>query len=124
MICVISEFNLQVAFPPCVQWLSLEFDPQCGTAQVEDTLQVHIPSRNNAGQMWLNSSQINTASGSQDFEDDQYVPYWPVFRKFSGSFDWPSTALLLPGIPYSFFFSTIVIVLEFSNQLSNFASQV
>lgn len=57
--------------------------------------------------MWLNSSQLNTVSGSQDFEDDQYVPHWPVFRKFSGSFDWPSTALLLPGI---FYF--IIIILD------------
>ena len=77
--------------------MSLEFDPQCGTAQVEDTLQVYIPSRNNAGQVWLNSAQTINVNSSQESEDDQYTPYWPVFRKFSGSTDWPTTALLLPG---------------------------
>ncbi|XP_054723026.1 E3 ubiquitin-protein ligase MYCBP2-like [Uloborus diversus] len=92
-----SVASYRVTFPSCVQWLSLEFDPQCGTAQVEDTLQIYIPSRNNSGQVWLNSAQTINVTGSQDCEEDQYMPYWPVFRKFSGSFDWPTTALLLPG---------------------------
>ena len=26
----------RVEFPPCVQWLTIEFDPQCGTAPMED----------------------------------------------------------------------------------------
>lgn len=29
-----------VSFPSSVQWMTLEFDPQCGTAQPEDSLQV------------------------------------------------------------------------------------
>lgn len=32
-------------FPPCVQWLTIEFDPQCGTAQMEDYLLLSIPVR-------------------------------------------------------------------------------
>lgn len=37
-----------VEFPPCVQWFTIEFDPQCGTAQPEDYLLVSIPSRSTA----------------------------------------------------------------------------
>ncbi|GIX94124.1 e3 ubiquitin-protein ligase MYCBP2 [Caerostris extrusa] len=92
-----SVANYRVSFPPQVQWMSLEFDHQCGTAQVEDTLQVCVPSRNNSGQIWLNNNQVINVNGTTDFDDDQYTPYWPVFRKFSGNFDWPTTALLLPG---------------------------
>ncbi|XP_011290756.1 E3 ubiquitin-protein ligase highwire [Musca domestica] len=35
----------RVEFPPCVQWLTIEFDPQCGTAQMEDYLLVSVPMR-------------------------------------------------------------------------------
>lgn len=34
-----------VEFPPCVQWLTIEFDPQSGTAQLEDYLLLSIPMR-------------------------------------------------------------------------------
>nr|XP_032288913.1 E3 ubiquitin-protein ligase highwire [Drosophila virilis] len=35
----------RVEFPPCVQWLTIEFDAQCGTAQLEDYLLLSIPMR-------------------------------------------------------------------------------
>lgn len=35
----------RVEFPSCVQWLTIEFDPQCGTAQLEDYLLVSVPMR-------------------------------------------------------------------------------
>ncbi|XP_030378381.1 E3 ubiquitin-protein ligase highwire [Scaptodrosophila lebanonensis] len=35
----------RVEFPPCVQWLTIEFDAQCGTAQLEDYLLLSIPLR-------------------------------------------------------------------------------
>lgn len=34
---------IRVEFPPCVQWITVEFDHQCGTAQPEDCLLVSIP---------------------------------------------------------------------------------
>ncbi len=37
-----SVNNYRVAFPDSVQWMSVEFDPRCGTAQMEDTLQIYI----------------------------------------------------------------------------------
>lgn len=85
----------RVTFPHCVRWISLEFDPQCATAQVEDSLQLYIPSKSNYGGVWLNATQITNVANSS--EDEHYLPYWPVFRKFSGQTDWPTTALILPG---------------------------
>ena len=37
-----SVSNYRVSFPESVQWMSVEFDPRCGTAQMEDVLQIHI----------------------------------------------------------------------------------
>ena len=37
-----SVNNYRVSFPESVQWMSVEFDPRCGTAQMEDVLQIHI----------------------------------------------------------------------------------
>jgi E3 ubiquitin-protein ligase MYCBP2 len=34
--------NFRVAFAESVQWMSIEFDPRCGTAQMEDVLQIYI----------------------------------------------------------------------------------
>lgn len=34
--------NYKVTFPQSVQWMSVEFDPRCSTAQMEDILQVRI----------------------------------------------------------------------------------
>lgn len=36
-------FYFSIEFPPCVQWFTIEFDPQSGTAQPEDCLLVSIP---------------------------------------------------------------------------------
>lgn len=36
--------SYRVQFPQCVQWISVEFDPQCGTVQPEDSLIISIPS--------------------------------------------------------------------------------
>lgn len=35
--------NFSIEFPPCVQWFTIEFDPQSGTAQPEDCLLISIP---------------------------------------------------------------------------------
>ncbi|XP_032812561.2 E3 ubiquitin-protein ligase MYCBP2 isoform X3 [Petromyzon marinus] len=42
----VSQYK--VSFPECVRWLTVEFDPQCGTAQPEDVLRIHIPYRHPA----------------------------------------------------------------------------
>lgn len=38
-----SILTCRVEFPPCVQWFTIEFDPQCGTVQPDDYLNVSIP---------------------------------------------------------------------------------
>lgn len=35
--------HYKVAFPETVKWLTVEFTPDCGTAQPEDYLQLYIP---------------------------------------------------------------------------------
>lgn len=79
----------QVSFPDCVRWTSIEFDPQCGTAQPEDVLRLLIPSRtihlSNLGGKPLIHDTINT---------------WTELKKFSGSTGWPTTVLVLPGMEY------------------------
>lgn len=79
-------FSPQVSFPDCVRWTTIEFDPQCGTAQPEDALRLLIPSRtlhlSNLGGKPLIHDTINT---------------WTELKKFSGSTGWPTTVLVLPG---------------------------
>ena len=71
----------RVCFPKTVRWMCLEFDSQCCTSQVEDYLQLFLPS-------------ANPKSRGHAFNISDY---WPVLRKFSGSDNWPSNSLLLPG---------------------------
>lgn len=70
----------RVAFPDTVKWLSIEFDPACGTAQPEDCLQLYVPSTNST------SNNLNNVSNFQvdaDEADLTPMPYWPVLHKFS-----------------------------------------
>lgn len=86
MIVSVRTICSQVSFPECVRWTTIEFDPQCGTAQPEDALRLLIPSRtlhlSNLGGKPLIHDTINT---------------WTELRKFSGSTGWPTTVLVLPG---------------------------
>nr|XP_055071395.1 E3 ubiquitin-protein ligase MYCBP2 isoform X16 [Misgurnus anguillicaudatus] len=76
----------KVSFPDCVRWITVEFDPQCGTAQPEDVLRLLIPSRamhfSGLGSKVLAHETINS---------------WTELKKFSGSSGWPSAVLVLPG---------------------------
>nr|CAD7200761.1 unnamed protein product [Timema douglasi] len=91
--------NYRASFPDTVKWLCVEFDPECGTAQAEDTLQLYIPSmapRPSGG------PDKKTGSGGVLLEegdgDSTPVPYWPVLHKFSrGANNWPRNAVVLPG---------------------------
>ncbi|XP_034779596.2 E3 ubiquitin-protein ligase MYCBP2 isoform X9 [Acipenser ruthenus] len=76
----------KVSFPDCVRWMTIEFDPQCGTAQPEDVLRLMIPSKPlqvpGFGPKHLTHESLNT---------------WTELKKFSGSCGWPTTVLVLPG---------------------------
>ncbi|XP_069130438.1 LOW QUALITY PROTEIN: E3 ubiquitin-protein ligase MYCBP2-like [Argopecten irradians] len=82
--------NYKVTFPEPVKWMVLEFDPLCGTAQAEDTLQLLIPST-------INSPGI-TSSVTKEIEELPNKPnYSPLRKKFSGGDNWPKNAIVLPG---------------------------
>uniref|UniRef100_A0A6Q2X7Z5 E3 ubiquitin-protein ligase MYCBP2 n=1 Tax=Esox lucius TaxID=8010 RepID=A0A6Q2X7Z5_ESOLU len=76
----------KVAFPDCVRWTTIEFDPQCGTAQPEDVLRLLIPSRS------FNMSSLGTKHLAHDS-----INTWVELKKISGSSGWPTTVLVLPG---------------------------
>ena len=81
-----------MTFPQCVKWLVLEFDPQCGTAQAEDSLQLFIPAYRKIG------STVKPADVPDTEQVGSDVPLWPVLKKYHGTNNWPSTALILPGM--------------------------
>ncbi|KTF85427.1 hypothetical protein cypCar_00028935, partial [Cyprinus carpio] len=76
----------KVSFPDCVRWITVEFDPQCGTAQPEDVLRLLIPSR----------SMHFSGLGSKALAHET-INSWTELKKFSGSSGWPTTVLVLPG---------------------------
>ncbi|XP_060681897.1 E3 ubiquitin-protein ligase MYCBP2 isoform X6 [Hemiscyllium ocellatum] len=78
--------QLKVTFPDCVRWMTIEFDPLCGTAQPEDVLRLLIPNKT------LQSSGFGPKSTSHDGLNS-----WIELKKFSGSTGWPTTVLILPG---------------------------
>lgn len=60
--------------------MCLEFDSQCCTSQVEDSLQLHLPTT-------LPKSHANVS----------LADYWPLLKKFGGTDNWPSHSMILPG---------------------------
>ena len=68
--------------------MTLEFVPECGTAQAEDSLQLYIPA--------MNTDQLNDNEESSE----DCLPYWPVLHRFSNNpSQWPQSAVVLPGKP-------------------------
>ncbi|KAL3880398.1 hypothetical protein ACJMK2_032642, partial [Sinanodonta woodiana] len=83
--------NYKVTFPDNVKWMSLEFDPLCGTAQPEDTLQLYIPSQ------CRTQTVITPRPVNLNEEHETSPSYWPVLRKFSGTNKWPRCSVIMPG---------------------------
>ncbi|XP_031752936.1 E3 ubiquitin-protein ligase MYCBP2 isoform X10 [Xenopus tropicalis] len=81
-----SVMQFKVAFPECVRWISVEFDPQCGTAQSEDVLRLMIPGRN-----------FHLSGFGPKFPVHESLNSWVEVKKFSGSTGWPTSVLILPG---------------------------
>ena len=79
-----SVNNYRVAFPESVQWMSVEFDPRCGTAQMEDVLQIHIrnPTFRAPSSHSSNSSQQTGVQFNRHF-------CWPRIRPRK----WPKSSL-------------------------------
>lgn len=66
--------------------MCLEFDSLCSTSQVEDSLQLYLPSG-------FKKTHEKTFSLSD---------YWPVLTKFGGTDNWPTHSLILPGTIQTF----------------------
>lgn len=82
----ISRYRLQ--FPDEVHWMSLEFDPKCGTAQAEDYLHVYCSALRN-------NDIVQDRSGDKD--KGEIDSHWLVLKRFSGSDNWPTGSIVLPG---------------------------
>ncbi|XP_055913946.1 E3 ubiquitin-protein ligase highwire isoform X3 [Eupeodes corollae] len=110
----------RVEFPPCVQWFAIEFDPQCGTAQLEDYLLISIPSKpylaeacqvdndyldmldnnmsmqrsscKNAVVTNYNRGGLGANANSNANDND-----WVVIKKFNTVSNWPQNIIILPG---------------------------
>ncbi|KFO34057.1 Putative E3 ubiquitin-protein ligase MYCBP2 [Fukomys damarensis] len=79
--------HYKVTFPECVRWMTIEFDPQCGTAQSEDVLRLLIPVR---------TIQIS-GYGPKLTSVHENLNSWIELKKFSGPSGWPTMVLVLPG---------------------------
>ena len=79
-----------MTFPENIKWMAIEFDPACGTAQAEDVLQLLIPTR-------VRSEVTVPPATNRNEEPKTSQKYSSVFKKFSGSDNWPKQALILPG---------------------------
>ncbi|EGW02134.1 putative E3 ubiquitin-protein ligase MYCBP2 [Cricetulus griseus] len=76
----------KVTFPECVRWMTIEFDPQCGTAQSEDVLRLLIPVR----------TIQNSGYGPKLTTVHESLNSWIELKKYSGSSGWPTMVLVLP----------------------------
>ncbi|XP_018420885.1 PREDICTED: E3 ubiquitin-protein ligase MYCBP2 [Nanorana parkeri] len=81
-----SVMQYKVSLPECVRWISVEFDPQCGTAQPEDVLRLLIPGRN-----------AHISGFGPKLPIHESLNSWVELKKFSGSSGWPTAVLILPG---------------------------
>ena len=100
-----------MTFPQCVKWLVLEFDPQCGTAQAEDSLQLFIP----AYRKMVSAVKLTGVPDTEQVSTD--VPLWPVLKKYHGTNNWPSTALILPGMVKGMQYGVFVTITIDSNKI-------
>lgn len=97
-----SIYSYKVEFPSSVKWMSLEFDPQCGTAQPEDCLKVLIPtnldnlgSTNASDEKGKVKVQKNFTSNDREnlSSNDQQI----LIKKLNTESGWSTNAIIVPG---------------------------
>lgn len=96
-----SIYSYKVEFPASVKWMSLEFDPQCGTAQPEDCLKILIPTNleslnynNTADDKGKVKVHKNISSDRENLPtNDQQI----LIRKFNTESGWSTNAIIVPG---------------------------
>ncbi|KAG1690691.1 E3 ubiquitin-protein ligase MYCBP2 [Nymphon striatum] len=82
--------HYKVSFPETVKWMTVEFDRKCGTAQMEDSLQLYVP----AAGFYNYSQSLNI---HLECEVSNKCPYWPILKRFQGTENWPTLAVVVPG---------------------------
>lgn len=96
-----SIYSYKVEFPPSVKWMSLEFDPQCGTAQPEDCLKILIPANldninsgkcDEKGKMKIQKN-ISFNEKDQHASTEQQI----MIKKFNTESGWSTNAIIVPG---------------------------
>lgn len=96
-----SIYSYKVEFPSSVKWMSLEFDPQCGTAQPEDCLKILIPAnmeniRKNqneeTGKVKIQKSFASNEKDNQSSDEQQIM-----IKKFNTENGWSTNAIIVPG---------------------------
>ncbi|XP_037930259.1 E3 ubiquitin-protein ligase highwire-like [Teleopsis dalmanni] len=113
----------RVEFPPCVQWLTIEFDSQCGTAQLEDYLLLSIPMRSTTTEpcqsneeyfdmldnnmslrrtvesknaALITSCYKNSGTNLKESTENSDKD-WIVVKKFNTAANWIQSVIVLPG---------------------------
>ena len=96
-----SIYSYKVEFPSSVKWMSLEFDPQCGTAQPEDCLKILIPAnieniRKNQNE---ESCKVKIQKGQTSNEKENQTPdvQQILIKKFNTENGWSTNAIIVPG---------------------------
>lgn len=93
-----SVNNYKVCFPPTVQWMTIEFDRRCATAQMEDVVQIYIKSSgSHQDTTKTTKTSVTTTMGNRNGPSSPQEIYIPVLRKFHGNSKWPRQAVILPG---------------------------
>lgn len=96
-----SIYSYKVEFPSTVKWMSLEFDPQCGTAQPEDCLKILIPAtiRNSKSnkQEELGKAKVQKSITTNDNEPPAINEQQIMIKKFNTENGWSTNAIIVPG---------------------------
>jgi RCR-type E3 ubiquitin transferase len=96
-----SIYSYKVEFPSTVKWMSLEFDPQCGTAQPEDCLKILIPasiqnSKSNKMDEY-GKTKIQKNITTNDNEPPAINEQQIMIKKFNTENGWSTNAIIVPG---------------------------
>lgn len=91
-----SIYSYKVEFPSTVQWMSLEFDPQCGTAQPEDCLKILIPAVRENKNYDQTKMKIHKSHSTND-KDCRASNEQIMIKKFNTENGWSTNAIIVPG---------------------------
>lgn len=93
-----SIYSYKVEFPPSVKWMSLEFDPQCGTAQPEDCLKILIPAMSDIARNTDETGKVKVQKNILSNDKDQQTSNEQIMiKKFNTENGWSTNAIIVPG---------------------------